>query len=237
VEGEERIRREPDERWRDFREVSNTDFEERGRGEEEGRRLCREGENFRNLNLVDFNDEFTIDIIFREKGRIWTEVNRDRGMEEIGVVLRQSKKFILICVTMLRMSQNVIIFKRLYRRINLSSYNIIQRTIISSQYSQPSTSMTLVNNINHNIIITRYLSTSNIERLSNLRNVGIFAHVDAGKTTITENMLEYSGTVSKVGTVDEGDTVTDYLVMEKERGITIQSACISLEWGAGGGTR
>lgn len=72
---------------------------------------------------------------------------------------------------------------------------------------------------------------SEIQRLKHLRNVGILAHVDAGKTTVTERMLALAGVVRSCGSVDDGSTVTDYLPAEKERGITIQSAAISFEWG------
>ncbi len=72
---------------------------------------------------------------------------------------------------------------------------------------------------------------ANIERLKRLRNVGILAHVDAGKTTVTERMLELAGVVRNAGSVDDGNTVTDFLPAERERGITIQSAAISFEWG------
>lgn len=72
---------------------------------------------------------------------------------------------------------------------------------------------------------------SEIQRLKRLRNVGILAHVDAGKTTVTERMLELAGVVRNAGSVDDGNTVTDYLPAERERGITIQSAAISFEWG------
>lgn len=69
-----------------------------------------------------------------------------------------------------------------------------------------------------------------IRRLVHLRNVGVFAHVDAGKTTVTERMLALAGTVRRAGSVDDGDTVTDYLPAERERGITIQSAAIRFPW-------
>jgi len=68
-------------------------------------------------------------------------------------------------------------------------------------------------------------------RLSRIRNIGILAHVDAGKTTVTERMLALAGVVRQVGRVDTGNTVTDFLPQERERGITIQSAAIRLEWG------
>ncbi|KAK7431413.1 Ribosome-releasing factor 2, mitochondrial [Neonectria magnoliae] len=67
-------------------------------------------------------------------------------------------------------------------------------------------------------------------QLQNIRNIGIIAHVDAGKTTTTERMLYYSGVTQRVGDVDSGNTVTDFLDLERERGITIQSAAITFHW-------
>src|ERR671925_190041 len=66
--------------------------------------------------------------------------------------------------------------------------------------------------------------------LSKVRNLGIIAHIDAGKTTTTEHILYYSGAKHKLGGVDEGTTDTDYDPEEQERGITIYSACIPFQW-------
>uniref|UniRef100_H2YDZ7 Tr-type G domain-containing protein n=1 Tax=Ciona savignyi TaxID=51511 RepID=H2YDZ7_CIOSA len=65
---------------------------------------------------------------------------------------------------------------------------------------------------------------------SKIRNIGIMAHIDAGKTTTTERMLFYSGYINKMGDIDSGNTVMDYLPTEIERGITVQSAAISFNW-------
>src|ERR1700756_4985099 len=62
------------------------------------------------------------------------------------------------------------------------------------------------------------------------RNIGIAAHIDAGKTTTTERILFYSGAVHKMGEVHEGTTVTDWMEQERERGITITSACTTCTW-------
>ena len=66
--------------------------------------------------------------------------------------------------------------------------------------------------------------------LENVRNIGIMAHVDAGKTTTTERILYFSGTKHKIGDVDSGDTTTDYDDLEKQKGITINSAAVSVDW-------
>lgn len=64
----------------------------------------------------------------------------------------------------------------------------------------------------------------------NTRNIGIIAHVDAGKTTLTERLLYYMGMIHKIGNVDEGNTTMDKDIQEKNRGITISSAAISTQW-------
>lgn len=61
-------------------------------------------------------------------------------------------------------------------------------------------------------------------------NIGILAHVDAGKTTLTESLLYTSGTIAELGSVDKGTTRTDTMLLEKQRGITIQTAVTSFEW-------
>ncbi len=66
--------------------------------------------------------------------------------------------------------------------------------------------------------------------LSKYRNIGIFAHVDAGKTTTTERILSLTGKIHKIGEVHDGEATTDFMDQERERGITIQSAATSCEW-------
>ncbi|CAG8787618.1 23434_t:CDS:2, partial [Racocetra persica] len=68
------------------------------------------------------------------------------------------------------------------------------------------------------------------KELAHIRNIGIMAHIDAGKTTTTERMLHKSGEKHKVGDVDTGDTTTDYDSQERERGITIYSAAVTITW-------
>ncbi|MBJ42683.1 MAG: elongation factor G [Planctomycetaceae bacterium] len=67
-------------------------------------------------------------------------------------------------------------------------------------------------------------------QLENLRNIGIIAHIDAGKTTLTERMLFYSGATHRLGDVDKGTTETDFDEEEQQRGITIYSACVTFQW-------
>ena len=66
--------------------------------------------------------------------------------------------------------------------------------------------------------------------LDKIRNIGIIAHIDAGKTTTTERILYYTGSTYRIGDVDDGNTVTDWMVQERERGITITSAVIICFW-------
>ena len=69
-----------------------------------------------------------------------------------------------------------------------------------------------------------------VHPLEKYRNIGIIAHIDAGKTTTTERIMFYTGLTHRIGSVDEGTTVTDWMVQERERGITIVSAAVSAEW-------
>ncbi|MHC4777755.1 MAG: GTP-binding protein, partial [Planctomycetota bacterium] len=66
--------------------------------------------------------------------------------------------------------------------------------------------------------------------LSKIRNIGIIAHIDAGKTTLTEHILYLTGKVRIPGQVDAGTTVTDWMPDEQERGITITSAAVTCQW-------
>lgn len=74
---------------------------------------------------------------------------------------------------------------------------------------------------------TEFLRMEDIERV---RNIGIIAHIDAGKTTTTERILYYSGKISRVGDVDEGTATMDWMEQERERGITITSAATTCFW-------
>ncbi len=66
--------------------------------------------------------------------------------------------------------------------------------------------------------------------LADVRNIGIVAHIDAGKTTTSERILHHAGVTHRLGNVDEGNTVTDWMAQERERGITITSAAVTCSW-------
>src|SRR5438105_9296113 len=74
------------------------------------------------------------------------------------------------------------------------------------------------------------MAKGNSDDLKLVRNIGVIAHIDAGKTTTTEHLLYYAGVKHKLGGVDEGTTETDYDPEEQQRGITIYSACVPFEW-------
>jgi elongation factor G len=71
---------------------------------------------------------------------------------------------------------------------------------------------------------------SNISKIRQIRNIGIMAHIDAGKTTLTERILYYTGRTYKIGEVDDGEAVMDWMPQEQERGITITSAVTNCFW-------
>lgn len=66
--------------------------------------------------------------------------------------------------------------------------------------------------------------------LEDTRNIGIMAHIDAGKTTTTERILFYTGKIHKIGEIDDGQATMDWMTQEQERGITIQSAATTTYW-------
>ncbi len=71
---------------------------------------------------------------------------------------------------------------------------------------------------------------SRLRPLDHTRNIGIIAHIDAGKTTTTERILFYTGRTHRLGNVDDGTTVTDWMEQERERGITITAAAVTCFW-------
>jgi elongation factor G len=79
-------------------------------------------------------------------------------------------------------------------------------------------------------LLNKFLKTTVMTDLSKYRNIGIFAHVDAGKTTTTERILSLTGKIHKIGEVHDGEATTDFMDQERERGITIQSAATSCIW-------
>src|SRR6478752_10185830 len=78
--------------------------------------------------------------------------------------------------------------------------------------------------------ILHQLMSAKPSKLDRVRNLGVVAHIDAGKTTVTERFLFYSGKIHKIGEVHEGDTQMDWMPEERERGITITAATTMFNW-------
>src|SRR6516162_4343356 len=78
-------------------------------------------------------------------------------------------------------------------------------------------------------VVNLFMAAGKLD-LSKIRNLGIIAHIDAGKTTTTEHLLYYAGATHHLGAVDSGNTTTDWDEEEQERGITIYSACVPFKW-------
>ncbi|MDH3785646.1 MAG: GTP-binding protein, partial [Acidobacteriota bacterium] len=69
-----------------------------------------------------------------------------------------------------------------------------------------------------------------MSRIQHVRNIGIVAHIDAGKTTVSERFLHHSGKIHRVGEVHDGESQMDWMPQEKERGITITAATTTIPW-------
>jgi Elongation factor Tu GTP binding domain len=116
-----------------------------------------------------------------------------------------------------------------WRISNPSLYTIRRIARCNVRVANKSTAA-MAQTMDHMFVTSSSSSSEELRRLERVRNVGIFAHIDAGKTTVTERCLALTGIVRRAGSVDDGNTVTDYLPAERERGITISAAAISFPW-------
>ena len=73
-------------------------------------------------------------------------------------------------------------------------------------------------------------SNTHLEDTMTIRNIGVFTHVDAGKTTLSEQLLMHSGAIRRIGSVDAGTAHTDNLPVEQRRGISVKATCVSMDW-------
>ena len=114
---------------------------------------------------------------------------------------------------------NVFILLLNFNNAYLTGY----KSILKSSFLKMSTPQQIIDNVatimeNRNVDLTKY------------RNIGIMAHIDAGKTTTTERILYYTGKSYKIGEVHEGAATMDWMEQEQERGITITSAATTCSW-------
>ena len=110
----------------------------------------------------------------------------------------------------------------------LNTRNVIKPIKINNFYK--STSFNISNKIKIKQITLEEPSPTDTYPVESIRNIGIIAHIDAGKTTTTERMLLYSGVIQHAGEVHDGTTFTDYMDQERQRGITIRAAAVSFKW-------
>lgn len=91
-------------------------------------------------------------------------------------------------------------------------------------------SVLLLENLVNELVDSGATVSKDSTKIRKIRNIGIIAHIDAGKTTLTERVLYYTGRTHRVGSVDEGTTITDWMEQERERGITITAAAVTTAW-------